>query len=55
MAVGVHRGESVAAGEVVHHLLARDPVARRAERLLDGNRRGRITGMQRANREESEE
>ena len=54
VAVGVHRGE--AAGVVViDHLLTGDPVARRAERLLDGNRRGPITGMQRANREESEE
>ena len=54
VAVGVHRGE--AAGVVViDHLLTVDPVARRAERLLDGNRRGPITGMQRGNREESEE
>lgn len=54
VAVGVHRGEA-AGVEVIDHLLTGDPVARCAQRLLDGNRRGAITGMQRGNREESEE
>ena len=54
MAVRVHRGEA-AGVEVIDHLLTVDPVAWRAERLLNCNRRGPITGMQRGNREESEE
>lgn len=54
VAVGVHRGEA-AGVEVIDHLLTGDPVARCAERLLEGHRRGPITGMQRGNREESEE
>jgi len=55
MAVRVHRGEAIAAGEVVHHLLTCDSVTGCGERLLDGNRRGPITGMQRGNRKESED
>jgi hypothetical protein len=44
--IGVHRGEAVAAGEVVHHLLSGDAVTGRGECLLNGNGSRRIAGMQ---------
>jgi hypothetical protein len=46
MAIGIHRGEAVAAGEVVHYLLSGDAVMGCVEGLLNGDGGGQIAGMQ---------